>query len=197
MGVLRLGVLGSGNGSNFVAIQRAIKEGKLPAKVEVVVSDDPSAGILTQSRSFGLPTIALPPSRYKTRLEKELESHLVELLQQHQVEWVILAGFMRVVKSPLLQAFPNRVLNIHPSLLPEFKGLEAWKQALTARVEETGCTVHLVNDHVDSGKILGQTRVPLLPGDTPESLHARIQVAEHRLLPEILRQIATGEMKID
>jgi phosphoribosylglycinamide formyltransferase-1 len=196
MSVLRLGILGSGKGSNFVAIQRAIAAGLLPATIEVVISDLPAAGILTHARQFGLPALALPASRYKTRLEPELESHLVELLRSHQVEWVILAGYMRVVKAPLLEAYPNRILNIHPSLLPQFKGLEAWKQALEARVPETGCTVHLVNAAVDGGKILGQARVPLLPEDTAESLHARIQLEEHRLFPEVLRQIAAGELVI-
>jgi len=123
-----------------------------------------------------------------------LEDQLVNLLRQNQVEWVVLAGYMRVVKAPLLKAFPNRILNIHPSLLPQFKGLEAWKQAIEAGVTESGCTVHLVNEELDGGNILGQTRIPVLPGETPESLHARIQIEEHRLYPEILNKIAHQEI---
>jgi phosphoribosylglycinamide formyltransferase 1 len=116
----------------------------------------------------------------------------VELLRRHEVEWVILAGYMRVVKEPLLNAFPNRIVNIHPSLLPAFKGLRAWEQALVAGVTEAGCTVHFVNRDVDAGEIIGQQRVPVLAGDTPETLHARIQVAEHELYPAALAKVLRG-----
>ncbi|MDE1170588.1 MAG: phosphoribosylglycinamide formyltransferase [Verrucomicrobium sp.] len=189
---MRLGVLGSGKGSNFVAVQRAILDGRLPAEVAVVVSDRAEAGILDHARAFGLPAEALPPSRFKTKLEPELEEALVALLRRYEVEWVVLAGYMRVVKEPLLRAFPKRIVNIHPSLLPAFKGLEAWKQALAAGVPEAGCTVHEVNAEIDGGAILGQERVPVLPGDTAETLHARIQEAEHRLYPAVLAQLAAA-----
>ncbi len=187
---MKLGVLGSGRGSNFIAIQQAILDGKLPAEVVVVVSDHAHAPIIERAREFGLPTAILPPSAFKTRLEPAIEEGLVSLLQRHRVDLVVLAGYMRVVKAPLLKAFPNRIVNIHPSLLPAFKGLHAWTQALDARVAETGCTVHRVNEAVDGGEILGQERVPVLAKDTPESLHARIQEAEHRLYPAILAQLA-------
>jgi phosphoribosylglycinamide formyltransferase-1 len=118
----------------------------------------------------------------------EAEEELVRLLREARVEFVVLAGFMRVIKEPLLRAFPGRILNIHPSLLPDFRGLEAWRQALEAGVPEAGCTVHLVDAGVDTGAILGQSRVPVLPGDTAESLHARIQVAEHELYPRMVRE---------
>jgi phosphoribosylglycinamide formyltransferase-1 len=185
----RLAVLGSGKGSNFVAIQEAILAGKLDAKIVLVVSDLPDAIILSKAAAFGLPTATLPPSPFRTRLGPEGETALVKLLQDHAVEWVTLAGYMRVVKEPLLSAFPNRVVNIHPSLLPAFKGLRAWEQALAAGVPETGCTVHFVNRDVDAGEIIARQRVPVLAGDTPETLHARIQAAEHELYPAALAKV--------
>ena len=185
----RLAVLGSGKGSNFVALQEAILAGKLDAQIVIVVSDMPDATILTRAAAFGLPTATLPPSPFRTKLGPEGEIALVERLQKHAVEWVILAGYMRVVKEPLLGAFPGRIINIHPSLLPAFKGLRAWEQALVAGVPETGCSVHFVNRDVDAGEIIAQRRVPVLAGDTPETLHARIQVAEHELFPAALAKV--------
>jgi len=185
----RLAVLGSGKGSNFVALQEAILADKLDARIVLVVSDLPDAVILSRAASFGLPTATLPPSPFRTKLSPEGELALVDLLQERAVEWVILAGYMRVVKEPLLDAFPNRIINIHPSLLPRFKGLRAWEQALNARVFETGCTVHFVNRDVDAGEIIAQQRVPVLMGDTPQTLHARIQVAEHELYPAALAKV--------
>lgn len=185
----RLAVLGSGKGSNFVAIQEAIIAGKLDAQIVLIASDLPDAIILSKAAAFGLPTATLPPSPFRTKLSPEGEVALVELLQKHAVEWVILAGYMRVVKEPLLSAFSNRIINIHPSLLPAFKGLRAWEQALTAGVPETGCTVHFVNRDIDAGEIIAQCRVPILPGDTPETLHARIQIAEHELYPSALAKV--------
>ena len=185
----RLAVLGSGKGSNFVALQEAILAGKLEAQVVLVVSDLPDATILSRAKDFGLPTATLPASPFRTKLSPEGEIALVELLRQHQVEWVVLAGYMRVVKEPLLGAFPQRIINIHPSLLPAFKGLRAWEQALAAGVKETGCTVHFVNQDIDAGEIIGQQRVPILDGDTAETLHARIQVAEHELYPSALARV--------
>lgn len=185
----RLAVLGSGKGSNFVAIQEAILAGKLDARIVLVASDLPDAIILSKAAAFGLPAATLPPSPFRTKLGPEGEVALVELLRNHAVEWVILAGYMRVVKEPLLSAFPNRIVNIHPSLLPAFKGLRAWEQALVAGVPETGCTVHFVNRDIDAGEIIAQRRVPVLVGDTPETLHARIQAAEHELYPSALAKV--------
>jgi len=185
----RLAVLGSGKGSNFVALQEAIMAQRLDAVVALVVSDLPDALILTKAKSFGLPTAILPASPFRTKLSPEGETALVELLHQHQAEWVILAGYMRVVKEPLLSAFPDRIINIHPSLLPAFKGLRAWEQALAAGAKETGCTVHFVNREIDGGAIIAQQRVPVLAEDTPETLHARIQIAEHELYPEALAKV--------
>ncbi len=185
----RLAVLGSGKGSNFVALQEAILAGNLNAQIVLVASDLPDAAILARAAKFGLPTATLPPSPFKTKLSPEGEIALVDLLRKHSAEWVVLAGYMRVVKEPLLTAFPNRIINIHPSLLPAFKGLRAWEQALAAGVPETGCTVHYVNRDIDAGEIIAQQRVPVLPGDTPETLHARIQVAEHELYPAALKKV--------
>jgi phosphoribosylglycinamide formyltransferase-1 len=187
---MKLGILGSGRGSNFVAIQEAILKGKLPAEIVVVISDRAEAGILEAARGFGLKALALPPSRFKTKLEPEIESELVSLLQKQAVDLVVLAGYMRVVKEPLLQAYPDRIVNIHPSLLPAFRGLEAWKQALVAKVPVTGCTVHWVNAEIDGGAILAQSKVPVQEDDTPETLHARIQEAEHELYPRVLADLA-------
>ena len=192
MSRLVLGVLGSGRGSNFAAIQEAIDAGRLDAEVRVVISDHADAPILEKARNWNLPARALPPGRFRTKLEPEQEKLLVDWLREAGVEWVVLAGYMRVVKAPLLEAFPDRILNIHPSLLPAFRGLEAWRQALEAGAPVTGCTVHFVNAEVDAGRILDQREVPVLPGDTPELLHERIQVAEHELYPCVLRRIAAG-----
>jgi phosphoribosylglycinamide formyltransferase 1 len=187
--VPRLAVLGSGKGSNFVALQQAILDGKLDAAIVLVISDVPGAGILAHAQKFGLPVATLPPSPFRTKLGPEGETALVDLLRRHAVEWVLLAGYMRVVKDPLLEAFPNRVINIHPSLLPAFKGLRAWEQALTAGAVETGCTVHFVNREIDAGEIIAQQKVSILPGDTPESLHVRIQAAEHELYPAAIAKV--------
>jgi phosphoribosylglycinamide formyltransferase-1 len=189
---LKLGVLGSGKGSNFKAIMERIIDGKLPAEVRLVISDVPDAGILSYARDFQLPALFVNPGKYRTRLETEVEQDIVRLLQEAGVELVVLAGFMRVLKEPLLQAFPRSIINIHPSLLPKYKGLEAWKQALEAGEKVTGCTVHYVEKEIDAGHIVAQREVEIRTDDTPESLHARIQEAEHELLPEVVRQIAAG-----
>ncbi|NJK92859.1 MAG: phosphoribosylglycinamide formyltransferase [Blastochloris sp.] len=193
---LQLGILGSGRGSNFQAIHRAILSAHLPARIALVASDLAQAPILDYARSHQLPTYACPPSRFKTKLEPELEQTLAAQLQQSGAELIVLAGFMRVIKEPLLRAFPGRILNIHPSLLPSFKGLAAWKQALDARVDITGCTVHWVDDSLDGGPIIRQAQVPVLPQDSPESLHQRIQEQEHLLLPSVLHDIATGKIPL-
>lgn len=189
---LKLGVMGSGTGSNYRAIQDAITEGRLNAEVRLVLSDNSGAGILALAKARGVPTLHIPPGRFKTKLEPEIEAAYARALLDAGAEWVVLAGYMRVVKAPLLEAFPGRILNIHPSLLPLFPGLAAWSQALAAGVPETGCTVHLVDAGVDTGPILAQRKVPVLAGDSPETLHARIQTAEHDLFWRVLADLATG-----
>ena len=183
---LALGILGSGRGSNCRAILERISAGKLPAEARVVISDVFDAGILDIAREFGVPNAFLPPGKFRTRLEPAVEMELVKLLRDAGVELVVLAGFMRVLKEPMLTAFPSRIINLHPSLLPKFPGVDAWKQALEAGEKVTGCSVHYVDAGIDSGEVIAQRKVPVMPGDTAESLHARIQVAERELYPEVI-----------
>jgi phosphoribosylglycinamide formyltransferase-1 len=191
---LKLGVLGSGKGSNFVALAEAIQAGEVPAEVVLVASDWPEAKILAHARERKLPVYACRRGAFQTKLEPEIEEELAEALAKAGTELVVLAGYMRVLKKPLLGRFGGRILNIHPSLLPSFPGLKAWEQALKARVTQTGCTVHWVNETVDGGAVIRQAKVQVNPGDTAESLHARIQEAEHRLLPEVVRDLAIGKI---
>lgn len=191
---LRLGVLGSGKGSNFRAIHEAIRTGRLDARVVVVCSDVVDSGILKLARDAGIATTWIEEKRFKTRLSRECEEDLVERLRSAGVDLVVLAGYMRMLKAPMLEAFPRRIINIHPSLLPKFPGLEAWRQALEAGETVTGCTVHFVDEGMDSGEVIAQAKVPILPGDTPESLHARIQEAEHQLYPEWIGRFARREL---
>lgn len=186
---VNIGILGSGKGSNCRAILQNIRDGKLNARAVVVISDVLEASILEIAGEFGVPNAYLPPGHFRTRLEPAIEEQLVEMLRNAGAEVIVLAGFMRVLKEPMLAAFPRRIINIHPSLLPQFPGLEAWKQALVANEKWTGVTVHYVDAHVDHGEIIAQRKMPILPDDTPESLHARIQEVEHVLYPEALGQV--------
>lgn len=188
MNPLRLGILGSGKGTNCRAILDAIRAGTLAAEARLVIADVLDAPILDIAREFSVPNVYLPPGHFRTRLEPETEQQLVHLLRDADVELIALAGFMRVLKAPTLEAFPRRILNIHPSLLPKFPGLEAWKQALAAGEKITGCTVHYVDDKIDHGDIIAQREVPLLPDDTAETLHARIQIAERELYPAVINE---------
>ena len=185
---LPVGILGSGKGSNCRVILERIRSGDLPADARVIISDVLDAPILDIAREFSVANAYLPPGRFRTRLEPEIEEALVKMLRQAGVHLVVLAGFMRVLHAPMLNAFPRRIINIHPALLPKFPGLEAWKQALAAGETVTGCTVHFVDEKIDHGQIIAQREVPILPHDTPESLHARIQVAEHQLYPAAIAE---------
>ncbi|MCA1660026.1 MAG: phosphoribosylglycinamide formyltransferase [Verrucomicrobiaceae bacterium] len=187
---LVLGILGSGKGSNCRAILEQISAGKLAAEARLIISDVFDAGILDIAREFGVPNMFLPPGKFRTRLEPAVEMELVKLLRDSGVELVVLAGFMRVLKEPMLNAFPRRIINLHPSLLPKFPGVEAWKQALDAGEKTTGCSVHYVDAGIDSGEVIAQRKVPVMPGDTPETLHARIQVAERALYPEVIARFS-------
>jgi phosphoribosylglycinamide formyltransferase-1 len=186
MRLLPIGILGSGQGTNCRALLERIKSGALPAEVRVVISDALDAPILDIAREFSIPNVYLPPGNFRTRLDPQAEAELVQMLRDAGVELVVLAGFMRILKSPMLEAFPRRILNIHPSLLPKFPGLFAWKQVLAAGEKTTGCTVHYVDEQIDHGDIIAQREVPILPNDTPETLHARIQIAERDLYPEVI-----------
>jgi phosphoribosylglycinamide formyltransferase-1 len=189
MRLIRLGILGSGKGSNCRAILESIRSGALAAAVRVVISDVFDAPILDIAREFSIPNAYVPPGGFRTRLEPQAEVDLVRMLHDAEVELVALAGFMRVLKAPMLNAFPRRIVNIHPSLLPKFPGLEAWRQALEAGETLTGCTVHYVDEEIDHGAVIAQREVPILAGDTPERLHARIQIAEHELYPAVIAQV--------
>jgi phosphoribosylglycinamide formyltransferase 1 len=186
---LPIGILGSGKGSNCRAILERIRAGQLAAEARLVISDVLNAPILDIAQEFDVASAYLPPGRFRTRLEPETEEQLVKILQDAGVELVTLAGFMRVLHEPMLKAFSRRIVNIHPSLLPKFPGLEAWKQALVAGEKVTGCTVHYVDEKIDHGQILAHREVPILPNDTPESLHARIQIVEHELYPAIIAEL--------
>ena len=193
----RLGVLGSGKGSNFVAIAEACAAGRLPAEVALVLSDVPDAGILDRARERGLRAQHLSPGSFRTRLDDATEAAWIAALQAAQVDFVVLAGFMRVLKAPFLRAFPRKIVNIHPSLLPSFPGLEAWKQALDYGVKVTGVTVHLVDHGIDTGPIIAQAPVPIEDDDTPERLHARLQQVEHDLYPSALALLLAGNLKTE
>jgi phosphoribosylglycinamide formyltransferase 1 len=178
---LRLGVMASGAGSNLEAIAQAIADQRLHAQIQVVIYNNPEAQAAARADCWGIPSVLLNHREFTSR--EALDQAIVQVLQQHQVDWVIMAGWMRVVTHVLLDAFPDRVLNLHPSLLPSFPGVRAVEQALAAGVKITGCTVHLVRLTVDSGPIIIQAAVPVLANDTPETLHQRIQVQEHQIYP--------------
>ncbi len=189
----RLGILLSGRGSNFEAIAGSIESGKLDAEVAVVISNRASARGLEIAGSRGLPALAIPSQG----LERETyDGMLIEELRRHEVELVCLAGFMRLLSARFVEAYPRRILNIHPSLLPAFPGLDAQHQALQHGVKITGCTVHLVDEFLDSGPIILQAAVPVLDDDTVESLSARILVEEHRCYSEAIAIILSGNYQL-
>jgi phosphoribosylglycinamide formyltransferase 1 len=193
---LRVGVLGSGKGSNFVAIADACLAGRIPAEVAIVISDVQQSGILSHARERNISSRFIEPGKFRTKLDDSAERAFVEELQRANVNLIALAGFMRVLKGEFLRTFEGRIINIHPSLLPSFPGLEAWKQAFDYGVKVTGCSVHFVDAGVDSGPIIAQQTVPVLDSDTPESLHHRIQIAEHELYPKCVAAIARGEVSV-
>ena len=191
----RLAVLISGRGSNLQSIIAAIAEGRLEAQVAVVVSNRAGAPGLERARAAGIESIHLSPGDYPNR--DAYDQAVADALVSRGVSLVCLAGFMRLVGRPLLDAFPNRILNIHPSLLPAFPGLDAQRQALEHGVRVTGVTVHLVTAGLDDGPIVGQAAVPVLDGDTVETLAARILVEEHRIYPEAIRLVLDGGWTLD
>ena len=197
MAKLNLGVLGSGAGSNMQSIVDAIAAGTLDAEVRLVLADVPDAKILDRARRHSIPCQFLDCAPWKTKLEGAAEDECIRLLREAGVDTVVLAGFMRIVKPGLLAAFPNRVVNIHPALLPAFPGVHSWAQALDYGCKVAGVTVHFVDAGTDTGPILVQRSVPVLEDDTPETLHARIQVQEHIAYPEALRIIASGAYRLD
>ncbi len=185
---LALGVLVSGRGSNLGAIIEAIEAQSLAAEIRLVISDKPQAKALDRAAEAKIATEVIERKDYGS--QGDFEKALVEALQKAEVELVVLAGFMRLVGTDFLKHFPERVINIHPSLLPSFPGLDAQKQALDYGVKISGCTVHIVTEIMDGGPILAQTAVEVAQGDTEESLSARILAAEHRLLPQVIGRLA-------
>jgi phosphoribosylglycinamide formyltransferase-1 len=192
----RIGVLGSGKGSNFVALADACASGTVPAEVALVLSDVAEAGMLARAQERNIPARFIPPGEFRTKLDEQAERAYVEALRAAEVDLIVLAGFMRVLKDAFLRAFAGRIVNIHPSLLPSFPGLVAWQQALVHGVRVTGCTVHFVDAGVDAGPIIGQQTVPVLDDDTAETLHQRIQVAEHALYPQCVAAIARDDIEV-
>ena len=192
----KLAILGSGKGSNFVSLAKACVDGSLRAQIVLVASDVAEAGILERAMEFGLPTSFIEPGKFRTKVDEAAETAYVDALRQSGAEWIALAGFMRILKGDFLRAFEKKVVNIHPSLLPAFPGLEAWKQAHDYGVKTTGCTVHMVDRGIDTGSILAQGVVPVLEDDTATTLHQRIQQEEHKLYPRTLARLFNGEIRI-
>ena len=191
----RLGVLVSGRGTNLQAIIDAIQDGRLDATIAIVISNRPEAAGLARARDAGIEAVYLNPREHPDR--DAYDGALVDVLRAREVGLVCLAGFMRLVGRPLLDAFPERILNIHPSLLPSFRGLDAQRQALEHGVRVTGATVHFVTADLDDGPIVLQAAVPILDDDTVESLAARILVEEHRIYPEAIGVVLDGKWKIE
>lgn len=187
----RVAVLISGGGSNMEALLRDMRTAGHPARPVLVVSNVPGAGGLAKAAALGVPTLVLDHRAFATR--EAFEAALSEALDRAGADLVCLAGFMRVLTPGFVARRAGRILNIHPSLLPKYPGLDTHARALAAGDAEAGCTVHEVTAALDAGPILGQARVPVLPDDTPESLAARVLVAEHRLYPAVLRRVAAGE----
>jgi phosphoribosylglycinamide formyltransferase-1 len=193
---IRLGVLGSGKGSNLDSLAKYCARPESPMEIALVASDVENAAILNLAKTHGLRALFIAPGKFRTKLDEEAEQRFISALREANVDLVVLAGFMRILKGEFLRAFAERVINIHPSLLPAFPGLEAWKQALDYGVKITGCTVHFVDQGIDSGAIIAQSAVPVLDNDTAATLHARIQQAEWELYPRAVEKVALGRVKV-
>lgn len=194
-GRARVGVLVSGRGSNFLALHGAMQRGEVPARIAVVVSNEPEAAAVEKARALRLPTVVVPHRDTQDRLAHE--ARVLSALERAGAEWVCLAGYMRVLSGSFVERRRHRILNIHPSLLPAFPGLAAQRQALEHGVRISGCTVHLVDDSLDGGAIVDQRAVPVKPDDTAESLAARILVEEHKLYPAALRRLLEEPWRIE
>jgi len=191
---LRLGVLASGRGSNLQAIIEAIEAGKLTAEVRVVISDQAEAYVLERARKHGIPTATFHAKDYPSR--EDFDRAVIQCLRDHQVELVCLAGFMRILSPTFIQQYKNHIINIHPALLPAFPGLHVQHKALEYGVKFSGCTVHFVDEGMDTGPIILQATVPVLDGDDEEALAARILHFEHQIYPRAIQLIAQGRLQI-
>ncbi|HZC67298.1 MAG TPA: phosphoribosylglycinamide formyltransferase [Nitrospirales bacterium] len=196
---LRVGVLASGRGSNLQAIIDAIETGKLAARIAVVISNKKDTQALERARRHGVADVFLDPAPYKDRPEsrKAYDQAVLEVLRKHDVELIVLAGYMKIVTRVLIDAYPNRIMNVHPSLLPSFPGLKAQQQAFDWGVKVSGCTVHFVTEGVDTGPIIRQAAVLVQENDTMETLEARILVEEHRIYPEAIQLFADGRLSVE
>lgn len=181
---VKLGVLASGSGTNFVAIVESILARQLNAKIQVLICNNPHSKVFEKAANYGVNSVLINHRQFKSR--EDFDHKVTETLHNYDVEWVIMAGWMRCATQVLLDAFPQKIINIHPSLLPSFKGIKGVEQTLNCGVKIGGCTVHLVDLEVDSGLILMQAAVPILPDDTPETLHSRIQIQEHIIFPQAI-----------
>ena len=190
----RLGILLSGRGSNFEAIARNVLNGRLPCEIGFVFSNRPDAAGLARARDLGLPCGSIASAGIE---RAAFDAQVIDLLKQHRVDWVCLAGYMRLLSGGFVSQFPERILNIHPSLLPAFPGLDAQHQALIHGVKVTGCTVHLVDENLDAGPILLQSPVTVLDDDTVETLSARILAEEHRIYSEAIAWVLRGNYRIE
>lgn len=191
---LRIAVFASGGGSNFQAIADMVSAGKLDARIELLVCDRPKAPVVERARQAGVPVFAFRPKDYESR--EAYEREIAKLLEEHRVELIVLAGYMRIITDVLVQAFWGRMVNIHPSLLPSFPGLNAVGQALEYGVKVTGVTVHLVDGGLDSGPIIAQRALEIIDGDTEETLSGRIHQIEHQLYPQVIQDIASGRISL-
>lgn len=192
--MLKLAVLASGSGTNLQAIIDDVATGYIPAEIKIVLSNKPDAYALTRAREAGIKTQVVLPKDYATR--EEFDAELVKILLENDVEYVALAGYMRMLSKVFLDAFPNRIINIHPALLPSFPGIHGQRDAVEYGVKVSGCTVHFVDENMDHGPIIAQAPVPVLHTDTEETLKARILEQEHILFPHVLRLVAEGKVEI-
>jgi len=192
--MLKIGVLASGRGSNFQSIINSIEAGEIPAKIKLLITDNPNAYAIKRAEKHNIPYIIMQPKDYSS-LDAYYKS-IAEKLKSKGVELVILAGFMRILKPPMIEAFPMRIMNIHPALLPSFKGLHGQKQALEYGVKIAGCTVHFVDEGVDTGPIIIQAAVPVYDDDTEESISERILRQEHKIFPYAIKLFAEGRLSV-
>lgn len=192
---MKLAVLASGSGTNLQAIIDDVMTGYIPAELKIVISDKPDAYALTRAENAGIATQVVLPKDFASR--EEFDAKLVEILQENEVDYVALAGYMRLVSKVFLDAFPNRVINIHPALLPSFPGVHGQRDAVEYGVKVSGCTVHFVDEAMDHGPIIAQAPVPVVHTDTEETLKARILEQEHILFPHVLRLLAQGKIEVE
>jgi phosphoribosylglycinamide formyltransferase-1 len=193
----KLAVLASGRGSNFKAVAESCTKTEYPVEIAVLVTDNPEAGAVAIAEAYRIPVKTVEPGKKRGRLKPGEEERIVEILDELGVNLVFLAGFMRILKGPLLDRFPNKILNVHPSLLPSFKGLEAQRQALEYGVRVAGCSVHFVDKSVDGGPIILQSAVPVEDDDDVDSLAHRILEQEHRIAPEAIKIVALGGYRVE